>query len=80
MHTRQIPEILKMFKVGERIKIRWNLTANTVSWRDLCCYPSSGVIIQITPRGIVYKANKIIAFIGIYDIASGTKIAKVDAT
>lgn len=77
MRPEQIPNLLSGFKVGEKVKIDWQFDGY-VSVRDRFSYPSIGVIKDITHRGIFVKSpSGIMSMVGVYDLASGTRIKTV---
>lgn len=74
MRVERIPEVLSEFEVGEKVKIDWRFD-DYVSMRDRFSYPAVGTIKDITRRGIfVQSPSGITSMVGIYDIASGTRV------
>jgi hypothetical protein len=77
MRTEKIPEILSRFKVGKKVKIDWQFD-DYVSARDRFSYPAAGIVKEITGRGLFVQSScGVISMVGVYDIASGTRVEVV---
>lgn len=68
---------MRKFKVGQKVQIDWKLD-HYMSKRKKVAYPKVGIITYITPRGLFVQApSGVISMVGIYDLATGTKVKEV---
>lgn len=77
MRVRTLSETVSRFRVGQKVKVEWAFD-RYASVKDAVVYPKRGIIAHITSRGLFIQApSGVISMVGIYNLATGTKVERV---